>query len=400
MFSNLFPPVVSGSATQSSFLSHQLAARGHHVSVITARVSPDAPAKEIREGVEIHRLPALRLPALPIALNFPWLSYTFTPANLARIRRILAEHPPDVLHLHNHMFDLAFSTAIMSRWRRVPFAVTIHTMIQHARPGFNALLRPVDRLVLGKLVVRRAGAVLCPDVNIQEYVFQAFGRRDAAIVPYGISLPATAPAARIEELRSQHGLADHRVILSLGHVHEIRNRKELVAAMPRVLGVVPNALLLIVGAVATETPARLARDLGIESAVRLIGPVPHADVPALLALAELEAHWLNQDVPEKTSLGIASLEAMSVGKTVLAAASEMSYGPGVLRQGDNVVLVRPESPDQLADEIIGLLLDPERRRRIGDRARQTIREHFGWDTITAKTLGHYQAMIDSVKTGK
>src|SRR5205807_1271870 len=99
MFSNLYPPVVSGSATQSSSLARELAKRGCEVAVITARVAGGSPEYERVDGVHVHRLPALRLPKAAIALNFPWLSYTFTPANLRRIAAILDRHSPDVLHL-------------------------------------------------------------------------------------------------------------------------------------------------------------------------------------------------------------------------------------------------------------------------------------------------------------
>ena len=40
MFSNLFPPVPSGSSTQTAALSRELVGRGHQVDVITARVDP------------------------------------------------------------------------------------------------------------------------------------------------------------------------------------------------------------------------------------------------------------------------------------------------------------------------------------------------------------------------
>ena len=84
----------------------------------------------------------------------------------------------------------------------------------------------------------------------------------------------------------------------------------------------------------------LARTLGVEDAVIFTGPVDHAAIPAFLALADVEGHWLNQDDPAKTSLGIASLEAMSAGKPILAAANPDTYGPGVLRDGENMFLRR------------------------------------------------------------
>ena len=152
MLSNLYPPVVSGSSTQSASLSRELARRGCQVVVITAKVDKDSNEYEEANGVCIYRLPATRLPKMPISFNFPWLSYTFTPRNLQRIEGILEFHKSDIIHLHNHMFDLAFSAALMCRRTKKPLVITIHTMIKHARNLYNTLLYPADRVLLKYLV--------------------------------------------------------------------------------------------------------------------------------------------------------------------------------------------------------------------------------------------------------
>ena len=44
MFNNLFPPVKSGSSHFTLMLSRNLVARGHQVSVVTARLRPNSPS--------------------------------------------------------------------------------------------------------------------------------------------------------------------------------------------------------------------------------------------------------------------------------------------------------------------------------------------------------------------
>src|SRR5262245_1105473 len=106
-FTNVFPPVPSGSSAQAAALCRALTARGHAVEVVTADLgarptNPDDPDQDATGP--IHRLPAVRLPALDIALGFPWLTWTLTPANLRRIDAIVAAFRPDLIHVHNHMF--------------------------------------------------------------------------------------------------------------------------------------------------------------------------------------------------------------------------------------------------------------------------------------------------------
>jgi glycosyltransferase involved in cell wall biosynthesis len=164
----------------------------------------------------------------------------------------------------------------------------------------------------------------------------------------------------------------------------------LISALPSIRKAIPSVVVLIVGAESTDTPRRLAKQLGVEDAVIFAGPVAHHQVKNYLALADLEMHLFYQDLPQNMSLGIASLEAMGAGKAILAWANENTYGRGVLRNGWNIVFVDPKNPTSLAQTIIDLLHNHERRKHIGEKARQTIREHFSWDSVCSRTMDVYR----------
>jgi 1,2-diacylglycerol 3-alpha-glucosyltransferase len=394
MLSNLYPPVVSGSSTQTASLARELSKRGHTVVVITARIDQSSPSYEEEDGVIIHRLPALRLPRLSVAFNFPWLNYTFTPSNLKRIQRIIDEYKPEVIHLHNHMFDLGLSAALLSKKNKIPLVLTLHTIIRHSSGFYNLFLLPIDRTFLKSFVVDKTDQVLCPDFNIVRYAQEVFKRKNPVIVPYGIDTHIQADPEVVKDLRNRYALGDKNVILSLGHIHEIRNRKDIIMALPDVLKALPNTVLVLVGVLSTDSPMQIAGKLGVDHAIVFTGAVSHKDIPSFLALADIEAHWLNQEDPEKTSLGIASLEAMAYGKTVLAAANPDTYGVGILKNCENIIIVEPNHPKELAKTIIGLLQDKSRCAAIGARARQTVLEHFSWDSVCAQTLQVYASVSE------
>jgi len=395
MFSNLYPPVVSGSSTQTVSLARQLARQGHKVIVITAQVDPSLPECVEDDGVYVYRLKALVLPKLRIALNFPWLNFTFGLTNLRRVAEILKEHQPDILHLHNHMFDLGLIATRMRRRFRIPLVTTIHTIIRHSNPLYNLVLLPADRIVLKRVIIDQSDQVICPDFNVARYVDDAFRRSENVIIPYGINPLSEHDPAKVEYLCQKHAIQKKRVVLSLGHVHEIRNRHDLIAALPEVLEHAPDTVLLIVGALSTQSPQKLAESLGVEHAVIFTGPVPYDSIANYLAIADLEAHWLNQEEPERTSLGIASLEAMFAGKTVLAAANPDTYGPNILKNGDNIIIVPTGEPTQLAQTILELLDNENLRKKIGVNAQNTVAKHFSWDAITEQTLQAYTSVINS-----
>lgn len=393
VFSNFYPPVVSGSSVQVEGLCRELAKHGWEVVVICARVVEGSASYEIVDGVHVYRLPALRLPkAMTFGFNFPWLSITFKPANIKRIRRIVEKHHPDILHLHNYMFDLAFGAAY-ARWAfKIPMVLTVHTYLRHPSFLINMIFYLAEQLFLKGVIVRKNECVICPDMNVTNYVLNEFGNIPTALVPYGIHL-SSSPANTKADLRERFNLEGKRVILSLGHLHAMRNRKDLILAMPHILKEIPNAVLLIVGDVSIQLPEEWVRKYDVDGSVVFAGSLQHAEVSALLELADLEAHWLNQDKPEKTSLGIASLEAMSAGITVLVAANLDTYVKGILVHGENIVIVDPDQPQELARTIVDLLRDHTRRNKIGNCARQTILDHFSWDSVCEKTIQVYESVI-------
>lgn len=396
LFSNLYPPVVSGSSTHVFYLAQELVRQGHEVAVITAQLEKDQPLLTEDKGVTLMRLPSLRLPKMEISLNFPWLNWTYNPKNKKRVRKFLQSFKPEMLHLHNHMFDLAFMAVSMKKEFKIPLVLTLHTIIEHSNGLYNSILSPADRIFLKKKVVSQCDLVISPDLIMKNYAQRAFHIQKSPIIPYGILIPQNDQQAEVvERLKRQYKLNDSKVILSLGHVHAIRDRKDLIAAMPEVLAKIPNAKLLIVGAVATQVPVRQVEKLGLEQNVIFTGPLPHSEIGALLQISEMEVHWLNQNTPENTCLGIASLEAMAAGKTIISCSNENAYGEGVLRPNENLIMVPPAQPQFLAAQIIDLLLDKQRRQRISEVARETIKTHFTWPRVTEQLVIAYRSISPS-----
>jgi 1,2-diacylglycerol 3-alpha-glucosyltransferase len=394
MLTNLFHPVATGSSVHVRGLASALVAAGNDVIVITPRLTKQLPEFEVVDGVKIYRIPALHLPKMQIALNFPWLNWTFWPANIRRIGQILTDNAIDVIHVHNHMFDMAFTGAWLRRRRNIPLVVTLHTLIKHASAHYDFVLGAVDRLFLKNVVIDGADVVIAPDKNMANYAADRFNRNDAELITYGLDAPEPVDAAKVERVRSEFGLAGKRVILSLGHVHAIRNRHELIRAMPRIIERIPNVKLLVVGGIFDESPIRLASELGISDHVVFAGAQPRERIGAFLAAADVEAHWLTQSDAANTSPGIASMEAMNAGLAVAIVSPQDIYGPNLLRDGENVIVVNRDDIADISSRLISVLEDPERARLIGKNAAAMCTERFSWPAIASQTLDAYRHAIE------
>jgi glycosyltransferase involved in cell wall biosynthesis len=382
MFSSLFPPIPSGSSHLCYRLSRELIRAGHQVTVFCARFD-DAPEREVMSGIRVIRLPAWRLPRMKLTHNFKWFGMTLTPANLATIRAEHRRRPFDVLHAHNHIFDLTLAAVWLARRARLPLALSLHTIAQHPAFLCNLVLGLLDVTAARYLILRQADTVISADPQMSKYITRRFGIADPPYIPYGIDLPVIRPDDR-RRIRARHALGDAPVILSLGHVHALRDRRELIHAMPLILRRQPEARLLIVGDVCVEAPRRWVAELGLEGKVIFTGPMPKEEVPAYLAAADVEAHWLKG----LNALSLAGMEAMAAGVATVTSHYEEEAADG-LTNWDNAVLVPPDDPPATAEALLRLIEDPALRRQIARKGRQYIEDWYSWPKVCQKTEAVY-----------
>lgn len=392
LINNLFPPVPSGSSHFTWDLSRHLAKRGHHVVVITAHAIQDTPTEELKDGVYIYRLPCIKLPQLEIAYNFKWFTYTFTPSNLHTVRRIIKDHKIEILHLNGHIFDLALSALWASRRECLPLVLTIHLEIKHSKPIYNSILHLADRMFVRNVLIRRCKAVVSPERNMYEYVKHVY-QRESEIVPYGMEYPLSFDTNGAEELIQQYSIGQRPTIISLGHVQIMRDRVDLIRAMPDLLKQIPNTILLIIGQVYTNKPVKLVHELGLQENVVFTGPLPRDTALTLVQAGDVEAHWINSG----NGLGIASLEAMALGKPVVAVCRKDLLGAPILKSWKNFVHVPRGRHDEIVETLVKILSDDSLRKHIGKAGQKLIRDYFSWDKVCEQMETVYQNVSEEDK---
>ena len=388
MFSNLFPPIPSGSSHITYRLARQLVSAGHKVTVFSARLD-ESPTQEVLSGINVIRLPALRLPNTALAHNFKWLGLTLMPGNFSTLFQVFKQEKFDIIHAHNHIFDLALVAVWMAKRTHLPLALTLHTIVQHPVPLYNLPLTVLDSTAARWLIVRRADAVISVDIQMKNYIARRFGIYQTPMIPYGIDIPDINPGDRMR-IRADYGLGHGPVILSLGHVHALRSRWELIHAMPQVLARYPDARLLIVGDVCIDAPRQWIAQLGLEGKIIFTGAVSREEVPAYFAAADVEAHWL----AGVSALSLAGMEAMAAGLPVVTAEFPNEEEANGLINWENVVTVPRDDPKATAEALLRLLDNPDLRQRIGRNGQCYIKERFSWESVCRKTEDLYLKLIE------
>lgn len=222
-------PAFGGIARASQALCRALAARGHQVTVVTARLAPDLPALADDAGVQVLRLPG---PRAAVQARLPW------PRGVARVLAGLGAF--DIVHLHGARHGLAAPAAAFAAGSGAPLVVQPHgTHPDHAQ---RRLAKRVYDVVWGRRVWRAAATALA--------VSRAEARdllpRPAEVVPNGIEplRCADLPPAR-----------DPGRLLFVGNASAQKRGR----ALPALLAALPAASLHVVGPVDARFRATFAR---------------------------------------------------------------------------------------------------------------------------------------------
>jgi glycosyltransferase involved in cell wall biosynthesis len=196
---------------------------------------------------------------------------------------------------------------------------------------------------------------------------------------------APPPAPERARVRARHGLPGPYVLF-VGLLEPKKNLGILLRAVARLRRRerFRGTTLAIAGAAGWGLGdlAGEAAGLGVGDLVRLLGPVPDQDLPALYAEAlafVFPSLW--------EGFGLPVLEAMASGTPVIATCR--GAVPEVA--GDAALLVEPEV-DPVADALDRLLGDPALRERLREAGCRRART-FSWERAAAETLAVYHAAL-------
>lgn len=335
-------------------LAEHLQKRGHEVLVLApGRVAPAQP------WVRIVGRP-LRVPyqgtVAPICFSL----------HSARvIGSALSSFAPDLVHVHEPMSP---STAMLATIRsRSPVVGTFHAFTE--RSALYSAAAPFLRPVWAKLRVRIAVSEAAA-----RFVGSRF-RNGIRVIPNGCDVDLFA------EARPREGLPAGRRMLWVGRLDEQKGFPVAVRAFAQLAADLPDLTFLVVGE-GRDRSAVSMLDPDVRRRVVLAGSIPHPDLPAYVAGADVfMAPALGQE-----SFGIVLVEAMAAGVPVVA--SDIPGYREVVRKDVDGILVPPRDPDALADGVRRVLTDPALAARLREAGRARA-ERLRWGRVVEEILASY-----------
>ena len=375
-------------------LASALARRGHEVTVLTRRDSPQPPdAVAFAPGVTVRHVPAGPPRVLP---KDDLLRYMPAFADWLAVR--WREQPPDVTHAHFWMSGIAALWA--AACSPVPVVQTFHALGSVKRRWqAEADTSPPQRLGVEATVAQNAHAIIatCTD-EVSELAGYGARPESMYVVPCGVDGDLFRPGPDADPGGGPNGgTAAPRSparVLSLGRLVRRKGNDTVIEAIAGV----PGAELVIAGgpdpAQLHDDPevtwlSRIAEACGVTDRVRFTGRVRHEDVPALLRSADIfvSAPWYEP-------FGIVPVEAMACGRPVVVSA--VGGHLDTVEDGVTGRLVPPRDRAALTAALSQLLAEPGLRRKLG-QAGAARGARYSWDTIAAKTETVYTCVRQAGK---
>ena len=415
--SEYYPPFAPGGAEWSTAAwAAALARRGHRVTVVTPNYG--AAAREERDGATVLRVPfPVKLsPGQGEARFLVHRNPLFHLYFAWHVRRAARAAGAEIIHAQGKAALVGCWLAGRSLGR--PVLVTIRDLGLLCPLGHCTVFEPWDRFdcttaqylakclpyhlahyaaglgALGRARLRMAALAAWPDHRLRQralgrvaglvgvsrgilgvYPTRLLGPRARVVpnLPPPIAEPSEAEARAARERRGGGGAP---LVVYAGKRSIGKGTPVLLEALDRIAAAVPGAQFALAGKGDLAIPAR--PDL------RVLGVLPQAELFALYRAADVvvvPSVW-----PEPLSRVL--LEAMRIGRPVVATA--VGGTPEAVEHGVTGLLVPRRDPEALAKAVIELLLDPERRARMGRAAALRARTAFDEERLVAALLDVYR----------
>jgi D-inositol-3-phosphate glycosyltransferase len=211
-------------------------------------------------------------------------------------------------------------------------------------------------------------------------------------MPNGVDTDEFSPGPDANGLREHLGVPAGALlaafVATLDRAHHFKRLDLAIDALARLDGGAAGPHLVVAGGGELLDGFRArAAAAGVGDRVHFLGPLPHAELPAVLRAAD--AFVLTTEPPE--SFGIVLIEAMSCGLPTIA--TDYPGVRAVVDDGETGLVVPGHDPAAIGAAIASLAADPAARRRMGSAGRAKAEREWAWPRLLDRMDDAYAEAI-------
>ncbi|MGB4730223.1 MAG: glycosyltransferase family 4 protein [Candidatus Hydrothermia bacterium] len=374
MATDHYYPYPGGITEHTYHLSKELINLGVEVEVLTSNFEynfieapPDA------NLIKVHRVGK----SFFFRANKSQTCISFSSRAISEISEVIKNGHYDIVHSQNSVVPTIPYLSIL-------YSKSLCFATFHSNHGFSVgyelfkpLLLPVYEKLDGKIFVSE------PALRTIKRHFEV---KDYKIIPNGVDINKFKPEGERYEFAFE--LRENDIlILFVGWLEIRKGTKYLIQAFNKIGNQHKNVRLIVAGdGPLKENLEKMVSD-GLKDRVHFLGFVSSYKLPSLYRSCDIFV----SPATEGESFGIVLLEAMASGKPVIASDNE-GYKV-VVSDGEDGFLFTRKNVDELVQKLITLIINPELRRKMGERGRAKAL-NFSWSFIAKQVLDYYVEAIE------
>lgn len=395
--SDYFPPDSPGGASVIAYrLAKGLSQMGNDVHVVTTTRDKDKCGKEEREGLTVYTIYS------EYPLKYRSYRSLYNSQAVSRVRAIMREVRPDIVHAHNIHTYLSYHSLKAAHDLKIPVVLTAHDYMLFCatkftcsdgetdyKPTLLECLRCQDRYyfplrnLIIKWYISRFVAKIITVSNAVKAALGYNGFKNIETIYNGIN-PVDF-SSESDQLKEKYGITGKKVIFHSGRLGYYKGSGQLVKAMPRVLKKI-DAVLLLAGRKSSFTDylERLSAELGVKDKVLLLGWQDEDDMAKIYNMCDVCVTPSLYPDP----FNLTNIEAMAMKKPVVGTC--FGGTPEIVVHGETGYIANPLDVAQLAERITDILSDEQKAKNMGAKGYERVLAKFTVDTQAREMMRIYE----------
>ena len=329
--------------------------RGHEVHVFDTSLHTEG-----LQGIDLHFPPSMDASTTAHDFGEVFVHTVF------ELNRLIEEIKPDILH--GHYLTLwcwwgaftGFQPYVTTAWGSDIF---LDAQNDFHRRFTNFCLKESPLVTADSRDLLEATGKLRGDKDGLEYI------------PFGIDMDFFRPGYDVDALAKRLGISGRKVVLSPRQFKPPSNIDIIIRSIPRVVARVPGTVFLLKTYLSDgssfseyqQSLREMVRKMRVQDHVRFIEDIDFAEMPILYNLTDVMVTLRDTD-----GSACSMLECMACKTPIVA--SDIESMREWITDGENGRLVDHHSPDAVADAIVDLLLNQEKKRKFVDASYQRVHE--------------------------
>lgn len=342
-------------------------------SWIAAVKNSHNPHLEIIDGAKVKGLPAEIIESRG----------KFDIRSVSQLVRLIKENNISIIHTHN--IKANFLGFLAAKKTKIPIVATNHLWTH------SDLKLRIYEFIDGFILNSFANLIIAVSNNIKEdMIRRGMLKSKIEVIPNGIEAKDISTVNK-HNLKNEYGIKDTTIAIGvIARLSPEKGHKYLLEALVKVLRDMKDIIVFIVGdGTLRQSLQEQVENLGIKKWVVFTG-----------YRTDMEKVYSGIDILVQPSLReglpITILEAMSYGKAIVA--TNVGGIPDLIKRGGFTgLLVNSGSSEAIYKALLAYILQPDLRKRLGENAKQFVRENYSLEKMVDSYKKVYEDTICNSK---